>query len=63
MLDVIAELRKVNEAISKLLGLAIQPKQTVEVQHVQYAIEGVDMSKTLGLAPAAGTNPVQEEGA
>lgn len=63
VLDVIAELRKVNEAISKLLGLGIQQKQTVEVQHVQYAIEGVDMNKTLGLTPAAGTEPVQEEGA
>ena len=63
VLDVIAELRKVNEAISKLLGLGIQQKQTVEVQHVQYAIEGVDMSKILGLTPAAGTEPVQEEGA
>lgn len=63
VLEVIAELRKVNEAISKLLGLAIQQKQTVEVQHVQYAIDGVDMSKVLGLAPAAGLEPVQGEGA
>ena len=59
VLDAVAELRKVNEAISKLLGLAIQQKQTVEVQHVEYTITGVDMSKLTG---ANITSPVQSEG-
>lgn len=60
VLDAVAELRKVNEAISKLLGLAIQQKQTLEVQHVEYTITGVDMSKVTG---ANLTKPVQREGA
>lgn len=52
VMEAAAELRKINAEVTKLLGLAIQPKQTVEVQHVNYTITGVDMGKVLGTTPA-----------
>jgi DNA-binding CsgD family transcriptional regulator len=50
VLDTIAEMRKIEDSIMKLLGTQRVVKQEVEVQHVSYSIEGdgVDMSKILG---------------
>jgi AraC-like DNA-binding protein len=48
VMEAVAELRKINTQISKLLGLDMPVKQTVEVQQVNYTIAGVDMSKVTG---------------
>jgi DNA-binding CsgD family transcriptional regulator len=50
VLETIAEMRKIEDSIMKLLGTQRVVKQEVEVQHVSYSIEGdgVDMSKILG---------------
>jgi hypothetical protein len=49
VLETIAEMRKIEDSIMKLLGTQTPVKQAVEVQHVSYAIEGgVDMSKVFG---------------
>ncbi len=48
ILEAVAEMRKIEDAIQKLLGTAVPVKQVAELQHVAYAIEGVDMTKVLG---------------
>lgn len=49
VLDAVAEMRKVEAEIAKLLGTQAPVRQAVEVQHVNYEVTGVDLSKTLGL--------------
>ncbi len=48
ILEAVAEMRKIEDAIAKLLGTPVPVKQLAELQHVAYAIEGVDMTKVLG---------------
>lgn len=48
ILEAVAEMRKIEAEIAKLLGTQVAVKQAVEVQHVDYVIEGADMSKILG---------------
>lgn len=48
ILEAVAELRKLEVEVSKLLGTQTPVKQAVEVQHVDYTITGVDMSKITG---------------
>lgn len=48
VLDAVAEMRKIEAEITKLLGTQATVKQEVAVQHATYAIEGVDMSKIFG---------------
>lgn len=50
VLDAVAEMRKLEVEIAKLLGTPVAVKQEVAVQHVNYTIEGVDMDKVLGKA-------------
>lgn len=49
ILEAVAEMRKLEAEIAKLLGTQIAVKQAVELQHVDYTINGTDMSKVLGL--------------
>jgi DNA-binding CsgD family transcriptional regulator len=49
VLETIAEMRKLQAEMTKLLGTQAVVKQAVEVQHVDYTINGTDMSKVLGL--------------
>lgn len=48
VLEAVAEMRKIEAEITKLLGTQTQVKQAVELQHVNYVIEGVDMDKVIG---------------
>lgn len=56
VLEAAAELRKIEVEISKLLGTQMPVKQALEVQHVDYTINGVDMSKVTGANLVAGGN-------
>lgn len=48
ILEAVAEMRKIEVELMKLLGTPIPVKQAVEVQHVDYTINGVDMGKVIG---------------
>lgn len=48
VLEAVAEMRKIEAEMTKLLGTQIAVKQAVELQHVDYTITGTDMSKVLG---------------
>lgn len=48
ILEAVAEMRKIETEITKLLGTQTPVKQAVELQHVAYEINGVDMSAVLG---------------
>lgn len=48
VLEAVAEMRKIEVEIMKLIGTQVQVKQAVELQHVNYVIEGVDMDKVIG---------------
>lgn len=48
ILEAVAEMRKIEAEITKLLGTQTAVKQAVELQHVDYAINGTDMDKVLG---------------
>lgn len=48
VLEAVAEMRKLEVEIMKLIGTQVQVKQSVELQHVNYVIEGVDMDKVIG---------------
>lgn len=48
VLEAVAEMRKIEDSIMKLLGTQQPVKQQVELQHVAYEIKGVDMSKVTG---------------
>lgn len=48
VLEAVAEMRKIEVEIMKLIGTQVQVKQSVELQHVNYVIEGVDMDKVIG---------------
>lgn len=54
VLEAAAELRKIEVEISKLLGTQMPVKQALEVQHVDYTINGVDVSKVTGANLGAG---------
>ncbi len=56
VLEAVAEMRKLEAEIAKLLGTQVQVKQAVELQHVNYTIEGVDMSKVIGAVKADQSN-------
>lgn len=50
VLETVAEMRKLEVEMAKLLGTQVATKATVDVQqHVDYTINGTDMSKVLGL--------------
>lgn len=48
VLEAVAEMRKIEAEIAKLLGTQTPVKQAVEVQHVDYTINGVDLDKVTG---------------
>lgn len=48
ILEAVAEMRKIEAEITKLLGTQTPVKQEVELQHVDYTINGVDMDKITG---------------
>jgi hypothetical protein len=48
VLEAVAEMRKIEAEIMKLLGTQTPVKQAVELQHVAYEITGVDMSAVMG---------------
>lgn len=48
VLEAVAEMRKIEADIMKLLGTPTPVKQAVELQHVAYEITGVDMSAVMG---------------
>jgi hypothetical protein len=48
VLEAVAEMRKIEAEVTKLLGTQTPVKQAVELQHVDYTITGTDMSKVLG---------------
>lgn len=52
VLDAVAEMRKIEVEIAKLLGTPVAVKQAVELQHVNYTIEGVDMDIVTGAVKA-----------
>jgi hypothetical protein len=49
VLEAIAEMRKIESEIAKLLGTQTPVKQAVELQHVEYTINGVDLDAVLGV--------------
>lgn len=54
ILDTIAEMRKIEDSVAKLLGTQTAVKQAIDLQHVSYEITGVDMSKVIGANLAQG---------
>jgi predicted transcriptional regulator len=49
VLEAVAEMRKIEAEIAKLLGTQTAVKQAVEVAHVDYTINGVDLDAVLGV--------------
>lgn len=49
VLEAVAEMRKIETEIAKLLGTQTPVKQAVELQHVEYTINGVDLDAVLGV--------------